>query len=77
MMLIKGSLRPSDSFSDWGRGAIGHQPSGKVPRWVDCDYLEFRNVWLPKFEHGELPPCTDEEWRRIMGMLRQTPVVTA
>lgn len=43
-----------------------------VPHWVTCPADEFIRRWLPRFDHKELPPCTDEEWRRIMALLYQS-----
>ena len=60
---------------------VGHVGASRIPRWVDCSADEFIKRWLPKFERRELSPCSDEEWRRIMGSLHQsvetTPVQVA
>jgi len=55
---------------------LGHHPNliasrerEKPPQWVMCDADEFIRYWLPQFEKGILPPCSDEEWERIKGLL--------
>jgi len=59
------------------RHTAGHTGIARIPRWVDCPADEFIKRWLPKFERKQLPPCTDDEWRRIMALLHQSAEVSA
>lgn len=51
---------------------VGPVDASRIPRWFDCHANEFIKRWLPKFDRKELPPCSDEEWRRIMALLHQS-----
>ncbi len=61
-------IAPLAPLSEWGI-AGGNRPRTGIPKWVNCPAREFETRWLPKFEAGKLPPCSDEEWERIQGLL--------
>jgi hypothetical protein len=49
------------------KGNIGFQK--RVPAWYVCDAREFEQVWLPKFESGQLPRPTEAEMRKYDSLL--------
>lgn len=62
-------IAPLAPLGEWGKAPHSHTNPRRVPAWVNCPAREFETRWLPKFEAGKLPACTDEEWERIRGLL--------
>lgn len=65
--MMRGTKQPFQYAQMWGKAGGSHvaQP---VPRWVTCDANEFVSL----LNAEKLNPCSEDEWRRIMGLLRQT-----